>query len=144
MAETEMLRHPNKEFRGNDLPGEQYSRLVRGGAVMRTKNACDPTTRDVNIRTPAWAVEAATALGERTAHRIAALGVRVVGDPGLLFQATEPAPEAAAPAHDEPRLDPEVAAQALYGALAATAGASGGTRAPGRRVRFIRLRRRSS
>jgi hypothetical protein len=40
LAETEMLRNLGKEFRGNELPDEPYSRLVHDGGVMRMKNTC--------------------------------------------------------------------------------------------------------
>ncbi|MER5749975.1 hypothetical protein [Streptomyces sp. NPDC002088] len=119
LAETEMLRNLNKEFRGNGLPDELYSKLVRNGAVMHMKNACSPTPQDVKIVTPPWAVEAAAEIGAEIAGRIGSMGVRVLGDPGLLSVAPKPAGEAA-PA--EARIAPEVAAQALYGALAAVAG----------------------
>lgn len=117
LAETEMLRNLNKEFRGNGLPDELYSRLVRNGAVMHMKNACSPTPRDVKISTPAWAVEAAAARAAGMAERIARTGVRVLGDPALLSVV----PTSPAPASGEARIAPEVAAQALYGALAAAA-----------------------
>ncbi|MDH6450133.1 MULTISPECIES: hypothetical protein [unclassified Streptomyces] len=118
LAETEMLRNLNKEFRGNGLPDELYSRLVRNGAVMHMKNTCSPSPEDVKILTPEWAVRAAAGIGAEAARHIGELGVRVVGDPGLLSAVPE------APALDgipAPRISPEVAAQALYGALAAAA-----------------------
>ncbi|MFF4830435.1 hypothetical protein [Streptomyces sp. NPDC001315] len=118
LAETEMLRNLNKEFRGNGLPDELYSKLVRNGAVMHMKNACSPTPQDVKIVTPLWAVEAAAEIGAEMAGRIGSMGVRVLGDPGLLSLAPKPAGDSA-PA--EARIAPEVAAQALYGALAAVA-----------------------
>ena len=117
LAETEMLRNLNKEFRGNGLPDELYSRLVRNGAVMHMKNSCSPTSEDVKISTPRWAVEAAAEIGAEMAGRIAGMGVRVIGDPGLLSAV----PKASADACAEPRIAPEVAAQALYGVLAAAA-----------------------
>ncbi|MEW2254951.1 hypothetical protein [Streptomyces sp. NPDC047869] len=52
LAETEMLRNLNVEFRDNGLPDELYSRLVRNGAVMHMKNMCSPTPADVRIATP--------------------------------------------------------------------------------------------
>ncbi|MGW2515912.1 hypothetical protein ACWC09_02540 [Streptomyces sp. NPDC001617] len=119
LAETEMLRNLNKEFRGNGLPDELYSRLIRNGAVMHMKNACSPTPQDVKISTPAWAVEAAAGIGAEMAESIARMGVRVVGDPALLSAV----PKSAEQAPQEPRIAPEVAAQALYGALAAAAAA---------------------
>ncbi|WP_405644189.1 hypothetical protein [Streptomyces sp. NBC_00019] len=119
LAETEMLRNLNKEFRGNDLPEELYSKLVRHGAVMHMKNACSPTAQDVKISTPQWAVEAAAEIGAEMAQRIGTMGVRVLGDPALLSAVPKPPTQASA----EPRIAPEVAAQALYGALAAAAAA---------------------
>ncbi|MEU0113654.1 hypothetical protein ABZ137_07945 [Streptomyces bobili] len=128
LAETEMLRNLNKEFRGHDLPDELYSKLVRHGAVMHMKNTCSPTARDMKISTPAWAAEAAAGIGASAAARIEAMGVRILGDPALLSTVHEPAQ---APS-GRPALAPEVAAQALYGALAAVAAAAG--RSSGRPV----------
>jgi hypothetical protein len=126
LAETEMLRNLNKEFRANELPEELYSQLVRNGAVMHMKNTCTPGPGDVKICTPQWAVEAAAEIGAEIAERIGGMGVRVLGDMRLLsavqLSATQkPTPRTAA----EPRIAPEAAAQALYGALAAAAAASG-------------------
>lgn len=118
-AETEMLRNLNVEFRGNDLPDELYSRLVRNGAVMHMKNTCSPTPRDVKIVTPRWAVEAVAGIAAAMAERIASSGVRVLGDPALLSAVPEPYGEVP----DKALIAPEVAARALYGALAAAAAA---------------------
>jgi hypothetical protein len=120
LAETEMLRKLNVEFRGNGLPDELYSKLVRNGAVMHMKNSCSPTSQDVKITTPRWAVEAAGAIGAEMAGTIAATGVRVVGDTALLSAVPETVEKKVS---GVPRIAPEVAAQALYGALAAVAAA---------------------
>ncbi|MFF4543047.1 hypothetical protein ACFY1J_02210 [Streptomyces sp. NPDC001406] len=120
LAETEMLRNLNVEFRGNGLPDELYSKLVRNGAVMHMKNACSPTPQDVKIATPRWAVEAAAEIGAGMSERIAALGVRVLGDPALL-SAVPKQSESGHALFDEARISPKVAARALYGALAAAA-----------------------
>ncbi|MBD0837648.1 MULTISPECIES: hypothetical protein [unclassified Streptomyces] len=117
LAETEMLRNLNAEFRGNELPDELYSKLIRYGAVIHMKNACSPGPDDVKISTPQWAVEAAAELGAEMTERIVAMGVRVLGDPALLSAV----PKAKEQAVSKVRMDPEVAAQALYGALAAVA-----------------------
>lgn len=134
LAETEMLRKLNMEFRGNGLPDELYSKLVRGGAVMHMKNTCRPAPGDARISTPVWALEAAAGIGAEMAGRIGAMGVRVLGDPALLsvVPAVVPAPEGAAPAGA--RIAPEVAAQALYGALAVAAAAPARRAAPVRTV----------
>ena len=118
LAETEMLRNLNMEFRGNGLPDELYSRLVRNGAVMHMKNSCSPAPEDVKIGTPGWALEAAAGIGAEMVGRIGATGVRLIGDPAIL-SAVPKSPAWETP--DEPRIAPEVAAQALYGVLAAAA-----------------------
>ncbi|WP_053847277.1 hypothetical protein [Streptomyces sp. NRRL B-24085] len=118
LAETEMLRNLNKEFRGNGLPDELYSRLVRNGAVMHMKNACSPSPDDVKILTPEWALEAAAGIAAEMTRNIGAAGVRIIGDLRLLSAVPQaPVPDGI-PA---PRISPEVAARALYGALAAAA-----------------------
>lgn len=119
LAETEMLRNLNKEFRSNELPEELYSQLVRYGAIMHMKNTCTPGPDDVKISTPQWAVEAAAEIGAEMADRIAGMGVRVLGDPALLSAVPKPAGQTGG----KPVIAPEVAAQALYGALAAAASA---------------------
>ncbi|MCF1597971.1 hypothetical protein [Streptomyces muensis] len=124
LAETEMLRNLNKEFRANELPAELYSQLVRNGAVMHMKNTCTPGFGDVKIRTPQWAVEAAAEIGAEIAERIEGTGVRVIGDMRLLSAVQLSAAQQPAPRSDpDPRIAPEVAAHALYGALAAAAAA---------------------
>ncbi|WP_405613736.1 hypothetical protein [Streptomyces sp. NBC_00076] len=117
LAETEMLRNLNKEFRGNGLPDELYSQLVRYGAVMHMKYTCAPGPQDVKIGTPRWALEAAAGIGAEMAERIRSSGVRVLGDPELLSVAPKPAAQSS----ESPLIAPEVAAQALYGVLAAAA-----------------------
>ncbi|MFE2043392.1 hypothetical protein ACFXAZ_21195 [Streptomyces sp. NPDC059477] len=123
LAETEMLRKLNVEFRGNGLPEELYSRLVRHGAVMQMKNACSPTAEDARIVTPDWAVRRAGEIAAEMTGKIADAGVRIIGDPAILSAVPDRAP-AAEPGEPVPataRIAPEVAAQALYGALAAAA-----------------------
>ncbi|WP_330283448.1 hypothetical protein [Streptomyces sp. NBC_00588] len=117
LAETEMLRNLNKEFRGNELPDELYSKLVRNGAIMHMKNTCSPTPQDVKISTPRWALEDAARIAGEMIDGITHMGVRVLGDPALLSAVPKSAGERPA----EPRIAPEVAAHALYGALAAAA-----------------------
>lgn len=129
LAETEMLRNLNKEFRGNGLPDELYSKLIRNGAIMHMKNACTPAPDDVKILTPEWAVEAAAGIGAEMARHIGDMGVRIIGDPGLLSAVPVTPALDGIPA---PRISPEVAARALYGALAAAARAPQGHAAPAR------------
>lgn len=139
LAETEMLRNLNKEFRANELSEELYSQLVRNGAVMHMKNTCAPGSGDVKIGTPRWAVEAAAGIGAEMAERIGGAGVRVLGDMRLLSELQKPATHV----EGAPRIAPEAAAQALYGALAAAAPRPFGTSRPPSRVRFTRRRPRN-
>ncbi|MEV5876233.1 hypothetical protein AB0L75_18765 [Streptomyces sp. NPDC052101] len=126
LAETEILRNLNVKFRGNKLPEELYSRLVRNGAVPHMKNACSPVPGDVKIVTPRWAAEAAGEIGAEAAARIAALGVRLLGDPALLSAVPEQPAPAPASGQVETRIAPEIAARALCGALAAVIAGPGG------------------
>ena len=48
-----MLRNLDQEFRGNEPPGELYSRRVRNGAVILMEKACGPPTGGVKTGTPA-------------------------------------------------------------------------------------------
>jgi hypothetical protein len=121
LAETEMLRKLNVEFRGHELPEELYSQLIRYGAIMHMKNTCAPAKDEARIVTPQWAAEAAAAAGADIVERIGTLGVRVIGDPALLCAVAKPVTRTASAG--PPRLSTEAAAQALYGALAAAAAA---------------------
>jgi hypothetical protein len=119
-----MLRNLNKEFRANELPEELYSQLARNGAVMHMKNTCAPGPGDVKICTPQWAVEVAAGIGAEMAERIESTGVRIVGDMSLLSAVQLSAVQkSAAGTGAVPGIAPEAAAHALYGALAAAAGA---------------------
>ena len=80
LAETEMLRNLNVEFRGNGLPDELYSRLVRNGAVLHMKNACSPTPRALYGALAAAASAPAGAAPARTVHQTPSKElVRVLG-----------------------------------------------------------------
>ncbi|MGW4436769.1 hypothetical protein ACWELO_13545 [Streptomyces sp. NPDC004596] len=74
-----MLRILDVEFRGNGLPDELYSRLIRNGAVMHMKNSCSPMSAGVRIAPPRRPAEAAAGIGAAAAERTGALGVRVLG-----------------------------------------------------------------
>jgi hypothetical protein len=71
----------------------------------------------VKISTPSWAAEAAAGIAAEMMDAITRSGVRVLGDPALLSAVPKPADTPAR----EARIAPEVAAQALYGVLAAAA-----------------------
>ncbi|GAA2757794.1 hypothetical protein GCM10009872_31540 [Actinopolymorpha rutila] len=117
LGEIEMVRRFNVEFRSQDeLPDNFYSRLVRYGAIQRMKQARRPGPDEPRVTTPRWAQEQAVEIGQEIANWVAGSGVRVIGDLELLHQQL---PEAAENATSEATVDPEAAAQALFGAIAA-------------------------
>ncbi|MFD2078425.1 hypothetical protein [Actinopolymorpha cephalotaxi] len=117
LGEIEMVRRFNVEFRGQDeLPDNFYSRLVRYGAIQRLKEARTPVPDEPRVTTPRWAQEEAVAVGREMANRIASSGVRVIGDLELLHRQL---PDAAEESTSTALVDPEAAAQALFGAIAA-------------------------
>ena len=80
-----MLRNLDREFRGNGLPDELYSRLVRNGGAMHMKNACSPTPQNVKISPLQWTARAAAVSGAELVDRIARTGVRVPGEGSARF-----------------------------------------------------------
>ncbi len=128
LGEIEMVRRFNVEFRGqDDLPDNLYSRLVRYGAIQRLKEARTPGPDEPRVTTPRWAQEEAVEVGREIAEWIAGSGVGVIGDLELLHRQV---PEAAETPTSEAVVDPEAAAQALFGAIAAVPTLTGRSPAP--------------
>ncbi|MFE9607351.1 hypothetical protein [Streptomyces sp. NPDC006012] len=69
-AGTEMLWKLDVEFRGNSLPDEIYSRLVRNGVVMHMENMCSPGPDDVKNVAARRAVEVAAGVGGVGVERV--------------------------------------------------------------------------
>jgi hypothetical protein len=120
LGEIEMVRQFNIEFRSHDLPERLYSKLLRYGAVPAMKMGRTPAPDEPRVTTPAWAREEAARVGAEIADHVARLGVRVVGDLGLLRKIPS-IPSGAEVAQQAPVMDPAAAAQALFGAIAAQA-----------------------
>lgn len=76
-----MLRNLNKEFRGNELPEEPYSGLVRYGAVTHMENTCTPRPGGVKTRTREGAC-ACSVYRPRCPERSAPVEARTVEVPG--------------------------------------------------------------
>ncbi|HYN57292.1 MAG TPA: hypothetical protein VES03_08860 [Motilibacterales bacterium] len=111
-AEAEMLRLVNAGgASGWEWPA--YQDGVRRGAVMRMVESRTPSPGEPALATPEWAVRAAQAFGQETAHRVQALGVRVIGDISRLADAI--------PAADPPSggilLPVDAAAEAVLGGI---------------------------
>jgi len=116
LAEAEVVRLLNEEFKRRRWPGRSYARFMRYGAVERLKSR-QPAPGEARIITPAWALKQAASIGAEMAHNISSLGVRVVGDLSAL--GAEP-PEAAVDAPAAvPLLPADAAVQAILGAFQA-------------------------
>jgi hypothetical protein len=121
LAETEVVRQLNEEFKRREWPGASYARFVRYGAVKQMK-ARRPLPGEPQITTPAWALERVAEISAEMTRNIAALGVRVVGDLSALRCPPPPAREPEAGAGDGlagPVIPVEAAAQAVLGAILA-------------------------
>jgi len=119
LAETEVVRQLNEEFKRREWPGASYARFVRYGAVKQMK-ARRPLPGEPQITTPAWALEQVAEISAEMTRNIAALGVRVVGDLSALRC---PPPAAREPEARDGLADSvipvEAAAQAVLGAILA-------------------------
>jgi len=120
-SEAELFRQVNIALRRNRLPWDDYSHLVRYGAIMRTVERVRPGPEDPLLATPDWAIDRAIELGTAYGERIEALrsaGLTVIGDPQRLRDApvAEPGSEAL------PEVVPvAVAVEALLGAVSRSA-----------------------
>ncbi|HUD77667.1 MAG TPA: hypothetical protein VMR00_07440 [Streptosporangiaceae bacterium] len=119
LAEAEVVRMLNQEFKHRGWPDSSYPRFMRYGAIFQMKTGRQPAPDEPRIVTPAWALERAADIGAEMAANIRALGVRVVGDLSTLGQRpADPAREAAAGAA---RAYPAIPSQPAAGAHARVA-----------------------
>jgi hypothetical protein len=113
LAEAEVVRLLNEEFKRREWPSRHYARFVRYGALAQMKTR-QPEPGEPRITTPVWALKRATEIGAEMAENIAALGVPVIGDLSSLASLpemdAEPAP---------PMLPADAAVQAIIGAFRA-------------------------
>jgi hypothetical protein len=84
LGEIELVRQVNIEFRRNSWPPEVYKQLVRQGLVARLQTSRAPSLDEARITTPQWALDRAAEIGAAAAEKLAALGVRIVGDVSTL------------------------------------------------------------
>ena len=117
--EAELLRLVNVEVR-NRLSWGDYEHLVRNGVARGVVEGRTPGPGEPKLVTPDWALDAAAERGREAASRIAASGVRVVGDLQLLARRGPSAPPLADDALDAVPM--AVAARALTGAVLASQG----------------------
>ena len=86
LAETEIVRRLNQEFKQREWPDGNYPKFMRYGAVQQMKSSRQPGPEEARITTPGWAVERATEIGAEIADNIRGIGVRVVGDLAALSE----------------------------------------------------------
>jgi hypothetical protein len=118
-GEAELLRRVNRAVRdAGDVAWRDYERFVRQGAVESMLARRRPRKEEQRIVPPAWAVERAVELAKGEVARIAASGVRVVGD---LAHVAAPVPsvERARSARDVPV---DAAAEALLAVISTALG----------------------
>jgi len=121
LAEAEVVRQLNEEFKRREWPGASYAKFMRYCAVRQMK-ARKPLPGEPQIAAPAWAIERMAEISAEMTGKIAALGVRVVGDLSAL---RSPAPLARPPETEagagraDPVIPVEAAAQAILGAILA-------------------------
>jgi hypothetical protein len=114
-AEAEVLRLVNEGDAGQ-WGWAQYEKLVRRGAILRMVETRRPAADEEGVGTPAWAVAAAQAVGERTAQGLADLGITIRGDLATL---ADPMP-ADEPPDENLRLPVSAASEAVLGAISAS------------------------
>jgi hypothetical protein len=120
LAEAEVVRLLNEEFKRQQWPDSSYARFMRYGAIEQMKAAHQPLPGEPKIVTPTWALKWAAEIGAEMARNISALGVRVVGDISALGRLPADLAETRAEAGSAMPLMPTVAAaQAVLGALIA-------------------------
>lgn len=128
LGEVELLRLLYEELHRRGWEVGEYGELVRTGPLRHLQRVDRPVEVSQRIRTPSWASDRTTEIGQATATGIAAAGVRVVGDLAVLglrpesYEPTDP---------PEPVVASETAATAVIGAIRAAMSSTG---SPGGRV----------
>lgn len=119
LAEAEVVRQLDEEFKRREWPGTSYARFLRYGAVKQMKSR-QPLPGEPGIVTPAWALERMAEISAEMTRNIAALGVRVIGDISVLSASPARPPEAGTGAGPAiPPIPVEAAVQAVLGAILA-------------------------
>jgi hypothetical protein len=120
--EVEVVRAFNLLALDESLDRALQAKLMRYGAAAYMKER-DPGPYEPRIATPDWALEAATEVARQMVDRIAASGVRVVGD--LDAMAAPPRRSAGEGAGPDPVIPPEIAARTAMGIVVAAGLAKG-------------------
>jgi hypothetical protein len=116
MPEVEAVRAFNVAFKAEGLSRALHAQIMRFGAAQEMKRR-PPTADEPRVELPAWAEAPVADIAREMITRIAASGVRVVGDLELLSAPVS----SSAPAAMEPvQVPPEIAASMAMGILVAS------------------------
>ena len=80
LAETELVRQINVEFKNRGWSDELYRRMVLKGIGFQMQTQRTPAVDEPRITTPQWALDRVAEIGAAAADKISTLGVRIVGD----------------------------------------------------------------
>jgi hypothetical protein len=122
LPEIEVVRAFNTQFTAEGLGTALHTRVMRYGAASYMKTR-EPDPDEPRIETPGWALDRAVAIAREMIDRIAASGVRVIGDLEGLTERPESRHGDDPPA---PEITPRIAASAAVGVLLASGLARGG------------------
>jgi hypothetical protein len=127
LGEAELVRLLNEEIKQREWPEKVYAMFMKAGVLRQLKAGYQPGPDEPRVTTPPWALKRAAEIDAEIAGRIAALGVRVVGDlsSSLRGSPDDAAQASAGAAADAPMVPAAAAAQAIVGAIA-------GSRVPAR------------
>ena len=110
------MRQVNIALRGK-LEWEEYSALVRNGAIRRMVEYRAPKPDETKPQLPAWIAAQVAEEGQRVADVITSSGVRVIGDLDILSAPPTMAPSDDLPA-DQTMIPVEAMIEAVVGAVA--------------------------
>lgn len=122
VAEIELLRRFNRQFRSHDTDWSQYDRLVVRGAVFRLLKFRNPPAGEPQLAMPGWAAELADEAARRNADQVAASGVRIIGDPAWLALPARRRSSAAEDHRTVEQIPIDLAVEAMLGLAAAGIG----------------------
>lgn len=131
LPEAEAIRAFNLAFKAEGLPKALHARLMRFGAAQLMKRR-EPAPTEAKVELPAWAVEPVGRIQREIVDRIAASGVRIVGDLERLTATPDAVNGAAEQVTD---VSPDIAAAMAMGVVVAT-GEARRSRLPGRRFQL--------
>jgi hypothetical protein len=119
MPEAELIRRMNCVVREHGFSWQEFTALIRNGAIARLLEARRPTAAERKIALPQWAAENATERARAYAQGVGALGCRVIGDLESLYA---PIPSVSGKVAKVDSVPMDAAVEAMAGLLSAATG----------------------